>query len=113
MAPAVYNRLGRKIRRQLNRSVRKPLASKPAALDRYNRVDIRISDGLRWGFGISRYTLARHQLSRPAPARPWIARQVSRLSRVEESAQPMEASANKTVVANRKRLYPTCPAIQI
>src|SRR5580658_7566412 len=87
--------------------------SKPAALDKYSTVEIRIIDGLRCGLGINRYTLARHQLIRPAPARPWTARQVSRLSNLEETAQPIEAIANKTVVAIRKRLKPRCPASQI
>ena len=65
---------------------------------------MRISDGLRWGFGIRRYTLARHQFTKPAPASPWIARQVSRVLRVEDIAHPMEAMANRMVVAIRKRL---------
>jgi hypothetical protein len=74
---------------------------------------MRIREGLRCGFGIKRYTLARHQFNRPAPASPWIARQVRRVRKLEDIAHPTEAMANKTVVAMRKRLYPTWPASQI
>jgi hypothetical protein len=60
--------------------------------------EMRPMDWLRCGKGIAMYTLARHHMVSPAPAKPWMARQNSCVVKSGASAQATDVAAKRAAL---------------